>query len=205
MSRPVRYEERAGLGSIVLDDPPGNPLALAAFDALADAVERALSRPLDGLIVHGAGRHFSSGAVVAELRRLFDDGDEAARERIARNTDVFARLEQAPFPVVAAIGGSCLGAGLELALACHFRVATERSVLGLPESTFDLMPGCGGTVRLPELVGPARAAEMILTGAPVLGRDAHRLGLVDLIARNRDLVSAAAAAARRLAGARAVR
>ena len=95
--------------------------------------------------------------------------------------------------VVAAIGGCCLGAGLELALACHYRVCATNATLGFPESSFGLMPGCGGTIRLPALVGRAAAMRMILDAQSVRAEEARAMGLVDVVVHKRELTRSAAA------------
>ncbi len=105
-----------------------------------------------------------------------------------------------PFPVVAAVGGCCLGSGLELALACDYRLATPTSVFSSPEVEFELMPGAGGTVRLPRLVGPSKAMELMLTGRTVSGQEAHEIGLVDALAHRRELMSCAQKLIGRLMG-----
>src|SRR5690606_32919103 len=110
-----------------------------------------------------------------------------------------ALLETMPKPVVAAIHGTALGGGLELALSCHFRVADPRALLGLPEVKLGLLPGSGGTVRLPRLIGPQKALAMIVSGNPVGAKEALSAGLVDRVADG-DLVADAVAFARAKAG-----
>ncbi len=92
---------------------------------------------------------------------------------------------------MAAVGGCCLGSGLELALACRWRIAAANAVFALPETSFDLMPGCGGTVRLPSLVGRGRAVDLVLSGRFVDAGEAREIGLVDAIVDRRDLLAAA--------------
>ena len=169
----LRLSVAGPVAYLTLDAPPRNAIDRAFFRQLATLSRDELPHlPVRGLVVHGEGRHFSSGADIADL----------------------AALEALPYPVVAAVRGCCLGVGMELALACHYRVAAERAVFALPEATFGLLPGCGGTVRLTELTGPATAMELILTGRTILADEARELGLVDRVVPRRELLSAAEAA-----------
>lgn len=158
-----------------------------ALNALSFAILREIDAALDevaawkvrALIVTGAGeKAFCAGADIKELRdRPMIDCKRGAEFGQA----VFAKLERLPFPSVAAINGFAFGGGLELALACTFRVATPNAKLGLPEIKLGLMPGYGGTQRLPRLIGEARAVEMILLGRTVGAEEAGRIGLVHRI------------------------
>jgi enoyl-CoA hydratase len=116
---------------------------------------------------------------------------QAGMRSLLDNSDSFSALPALPFPVVAAIQGCCLGSGLELALACHFRVAAKNAVLGLPEAGFGLMPGCGGTVRLTRLAGYQKAMRYILTGESLLAEDALKEGIVDAVVDKEELEGAA--------------
>jgi enoyl-CoA hydratase/carnithine racemase len=196
----VVLSERERMAYLTLNAPPRNEMNSAFFRALAGICRERLPQVrARGLVVHSAGRHFSSGADLDELRRLVAEGGSTGYMR--DNTDAFLAIERLEFPVVAAITGCCLGAGLELALACRYRVAATNAVLGLPESTFGLIPGCGGTVRLPLLVGRAAAARMILTGRSVTADEALAAGLVDAVVDRREVVTAAEKLVRKLAGA----
>jgi enoyl-CoA hydratase/carnithine racemase len=164
------------------------------FDALQGLRESTLvSLDVKGLVIHGCGRHFSSGADLDELRALV--AGPGGGEALCRNAQALLALESLPYPTVAAVDGCCLGSGLELALWCRYRVATARAVFGAVEAGFGLIPGCGGTVRLMELVGRAKAVELVLGGA-VFGADtAKTLGLVDLIVPRESLTESAVALA----------
>ncbi len=195
------------IATLVLDAPPGNPTDRAFFSALT-ALTRDTLPALDvvGLVIHGRGRHFSSGADVEELRARVTSGPaDAVHRELGAHAAALSALEALPYPVVAAIDGCCLGSGLELALACRARIATRRALLGLPEVTFDLMPGCGGTVRLPACVGVGPALDLALTGRFVDADEAHRMGLVDALVSAGDLLPAARRMARFLSGGREVR
>ncbi|MGV3510249.1 MAG: enoyl-CoA hydratase/isomerase family protein, partial [Sphingobacteriaceae bacterium] len=131
-----------------------------------------------GIILTGAGtKAFAAGADIQELSEL----DKIAGLNLAKEAHykVFNFIDQGNKPVIAAINGFALGGGLELALACHMRIASEHAKVGLPEVTLGLIPGYGGTQRLPRLIGKAKAFEMILTGDMIEAEQAFKLGLVN--------------------------
>ncbi len=183
------YRIQGEIAYLTLNCPPANATSLAFFSGLRDLLPRLRNeKKARGLIVTGHGRHFSAGADIDELR-VAVEGDGAYPEFPRGNVEILNRFENLPYPTVAAIGGCCLGSGLELALVCTYRVATPRAVLGLPETGFGLMPGCGGTIRLPKLIGKAAAIRMVLGGQSVLGEEAREMGLVDAIVEKDTLLS----------------
>lgn len=197
------YERDGDIGYLRLNAPPRNEMGRAFFEELSRLCHDELpGAPITGLVVYGAGRHFSSGANVAELRDMVAAEPSARAPFLITNVDAFAALEALPYPVVAALNGCCLGAGLELVLTCGYRIAARRASFGLPESTFGLIPGCGGTVRLPALIGRGPAVRMILSGQSVLADEALALGLVDLVVDKRELMATAVSLVRRLGGQR---
>lgn len=176
-----------------------------ALNALSAAVLRELEQVFDqvagsdarALIVTGAGaKAFCAGADIKELtgRSLSEQRRDAAFGQA-----VLARLDDLPMPSVAAINGYAFGGGMELALACTFRIAAPNAKMGLPEIKLGLIPGYGGTQRLPRVVGEARALEMILSGRTLDAEDALRIGLVHHIAEG-DVLQAAIAYARQFSG-----
>ena len=144
---------------------------------------------LGALVVTGAGdKSFVSGADIAELDALNARG----LEDLARlGQRVFALLARSPKPVIAAVNGYAFGGGCELALACHVRLAADSAVLGLPEVKLGIIPGYGGTQRLPRLVGAGRALELILSGRPVKADEAERIGLVNRVVPREQLLDEA--------------
>ena len=168
-------------GLVTVDRPQAlNALNHAAVEGLAEAFGR-LGRDSGtaAIVLTGAGdRAFVAGADIAELRSL---SAEAAFTVSRRGQEVMSRIEGTGKPVVAAIGGYALGGGLELALACHLRVAGPHARLGLPEVRLGVIPGYGGTQRLPRLIGRGRALRMILTGDPMGAEEALASGLVDAV------------------------
>jgi enoyl-CoA hydratase len=148
------------------------------------------SRDVGGIILTGAGQKaFAAGADIAEFNGInSDEGREIARNGQAT---VFDRIENGNKPVIAAINGFALGGGLELAMACHIRIAAESAKLGLPEVSLGLIPGYGGTQRLPLLVGKGRALELILTGNMIAANEAYQFGLVNHVVSQDQLLDKA--------------
>lgn len=179
MSGLVRLDLGGPVAQLTLDNPPLNLVTVGLLAELAEALgrlEAADPGEVRALIVTGAGeRAFSAGSHVAEFEaQRGPDG----RARLAMEQATVTRLARLPMPVVAAIEGNALGGGLEIALACDIRVASGRARLGLPEVRLAVIPGAGGTQRLPRVVGPARARELILTGRVLDAAEAERIGLV---------------------------
>lgn len=178
---------------VTIDNPPVNALSLRMREPLYAALEElGKDDGVKAIVIACAGRTFVSGADITEF-----GSPKALASPSLR--DLCAQLEDLPKPVVAAIHGTALGGGLELALACHYRIAVPSAKLGLPEVKLGLLPGAGGTVRLPRVVGPEKAVSMIVTGTPVSAGEAKEAGLVDAIAEN-DLVADAVAFAKGAAG-----
>jgi len=193
----VRIDLVDGIARLVLDAPPSNELDVDRLAELARIVREELPR-LDarGLVVCGSGRHFSSGANVPQLEAVFRSDPAGAARLVEDHSAALSGIEHLPVPTVAAIAGACLGAALELALACRFRVAARRATLALPEASFGLMPGLGGIARLTSLCGRARAIDLVLTGRPVGADEALELGLVDAVVERGALLEAAEALVR---------
>lgn len=173
----LQVEDRIAL--ITINHPPANALNRATLEELEQTVEQvAGDEQVKVVIISGEGKFFIAGADIKEFMQVGrDQGDELAR----LGQRVFNKIENLSKPVIAAINGACLGGGLELALACHIRIAADVAKLGLPELNLGLIPGYGGTQRLPRLIGSERATEMILTSRMVDGNEAYRLGLVSKV------------------------
>ena len=187
----LKLETADGIATLTVNRPDKlNALNAATVRELADAF-RALRADgaVRGILIIGAGeKAFVAGADIAELSRMGPlDGVQVSRE----GQDAFRLLERMPKPVVAAVNGFALGGGLELALACHVRVASSKARFGLPEVKLGIIPGYGGTVRLPRLVGRGRALELILTGEMIDAAEAHRIGLVNRVETPDALLGAA--------------
>ncbi len=175
MNPATRYETRAAVAVIRLDNPPVNGLGSALRSAIVADLDRALADPaITAIVLIGSDRAFSGGADVREFGTPL-----AGRAPILGS--VIEALESAGKPVVAAIGGLALGGGLELAMGCHYRVASPTAQLGLPEVKLGLLPGAGGTQRLPRLIGLEPALNMIVSGEPVAASRFAGTGLVDAL------------------------
>lgn len=173
-----------------------NSLDSATLSELSAHLEASEAAGQRAVIYRGAGEtHFVGGADGVEMFELSPDGARAFSERIQA---VFSRMEASPLFLLAAIRGLCFGGGLEFALACDVRIATEDARLGLPEVRLGILPGGGGTQRLPRAIGMARAAEMILAGRLVDASAAKAMGLVSDVVPVASLESAAAAWAERI-------
>ncbi|HRK57328.1 MAG TPA: 3-hydroxyacyl-CoA dehydrogenase NAD-binding domain-containing protein, partial [Burkholderiaceae bacterium] len=172
------YEKREDIAVLQIDHPPVNGLNAATRAAMADGLRKASSdHKISAIIITGTGTVFSGGADIREF------GTQAALAQ----PDLLAlldRVESCNKPVIAVINGVCMGGGLELALACHYRIATADAVMALPEVKIGLIPGAGGTQRLPRAVGAEKALHMIVSGEPIKAEEALDDGLVERIVIN---------------------
>jgi len=156
---------------------------------LGEAIDQVVSDAnVGGIILTGAGRAFVAGADISELE---SHGPVSAKRLAQTGQDVFGRFESSPKPVIAAVNGFALGGGCELAMACHIRIASEAAKFGQPEVKLGLIPGYGGTQRLPRLVGRGRALQLLLTGEMIDAQEAFRIGLVNRVVPAADLLTAA--------------
>src|SRR5512143_3761470 len=180
----IRYTVEEKVATLVIDHPPVNAFnkqtlleldaALAAL--LADANVKVI-------VITGAGQMaFAAGADIGEIGEIVKNKNEsAARTMIELGQKVFNEIEGSNKPVIAAINGFCLGGGLELAMSCHIRIAGDRSRFGQPEIGLGIMPAWGGTQRLPRIVGPSKATEIMLTGEQITAQQAMQLRLVNMV------------------------
>jgi len=181
-SKIVTFEVLGPVALIGIDNPPVNAISHSVRQGLVDAVARAEQNPaVKVLLIMSSGQMFSAGADITEFDR--PQGEPSFQH-------VQSKIESSPIPVVAAIHGLAVGGGLELAIACHYRLAHKNAKLGMPEITLGIIPGAGGTQRLPRLIGANAALDMILSGTPISGLDAKAKGLVDEVAEG-DLREAA--------------
>jgi enoyl-CoA hydratase len=188
---PIGLETRGRVALITLDRPERlNTLSPDMLDDLAARLgEVEADEGIGAAVLIGAGdKAFSAGADVSLVREA---SPIEAREFAGRGHATLDRVEALPKPVVAAVNGYALGGGCELALACDVRLASDRAQLGLPEVTLGIFPGWGGTQRLPRLIGPGRAKELIFTGRRVGAEEALALGLVDRVHPQDELLDAA--------------
>ncbi|HEX6532075.1 MAG TPA: enoyl-CoA hydratase-related protein [Nitrospira sp.] len=183
---------------ITLHNPPANSITGSVLKELEQVIsEVEQDEYVRAVIIRGSGRFFCAGADIHELTRLTTS--HAGTEFALQGQGLFNHIERCDKPVLAAINGICLGGGLELALACHIRIAATGVSLGLPEIKLDLIPGFGGTQRLSRVVGASKAAEMILTGESVTADEALEIGLVSRVVPSDELMMQADAIARMIA------
>lgn len=203
-SQPVRSEVQGDVAVITIDSPPVNSLSQAVVRGLIEAVESAnKNSAVRAMVIHGANNNFVAGADIGELQQavahLAHGGsakDGGLADNLSHSLEDFDANQK---PIVMAIDGFALGGGLELAMAGHYRVGTTHASVGLPELQLGLLPGAGGTQRLPRLVGLQKAAEMMLTSANIKAKEAHELGVLQELVEPEQLLPAAIDAARKLA------
>jgi 3-hydroxyacyl-CoA dehydrogenase len=192
----VRFENVDGIGVITIDNPPVNALSPGVPDGIVENIERSNADPsIKAMVLIGAGRSFIAGADIRQF------GTRRPPPVPGKRTHEV--LDASAKPLVAAIHGYALGGGLEIALASHYRIAVPSAKVGLPEVLIGILPGSGGTQRLPRLIGPKAAMEMIVSGRHVPAEEANKLGIIDeLVPEGGDLREAAIAMARRVADTR---
>ncbi len=177
----LKPADSGGIRTITINRPEKlnalNVATIAELDAAISEVEA--DDGVAAVVITGAGdKAFVAGADISELATL---GPVEAKEFAIRGQEVFRRLERLGKPVVAAVNGYALGGGCELSMACHIRVASSKALFGQPEVKLGLIPGYGGTQRLPRLVGRGRALEILLTGRNVTAEEAQKIGLANVV------------------------
>ncbi len=194
----LSVEERVAV--LTVDHPPANAFNTQVVAELEDAFNEVTANDeVKVIIITGAGQLFVAGADINEIYELKDKPEEAMAF-IRRTQKLFLAIERSEKPVIAAMNGRfALGGGLELAMACHIRLAEDGLRLGQPEINLGLIPGWGGTQRLPRLVGKGRALEMILTGDAITAQEAYRIGLVNKVVPAGTVIKEAQGLARKLA------
>ena len=194
----ILIEQDGGVVTITIDHPPLNVLSAQVGEELGEALDRIDDDPDASVVVlTGRGdRAFAAGADIKELQRLSGSDAEEMTHRWHR---LFRRIEGFRLPVIAAVNGVALGGGCELAMACDLRYASEKARFGQPEINLGLVPGWGGTQRLPRLIGRGRALELMMTGDMFDAAEAHRLGLVNRVTAPEDLMDTVGELAGRMA------
>lgn len=194
MAEFLQIEVDQGVALLTLRRPPLNILSQAFVRELADAAERlAGDGGVGAVVLWGGGRHFSAGADVPEFAGVSVAGVHEYGKALDRAFGGLARLPQV---TIAAVNGYALGGGCELALTADFRFAGDRATFGLPEIALGLIPGAGGTQRLPRLIGPARAKDLIFSGRQVRAEEALALGLADVVVPADEVLERSLAVAR---------
>jgi enoyl-CoA hydratase len=199
MYRTLIYEKKDNIGLLTINRPDklnaiSNELT-AELRSLLDELEK--DNDLRVVIITGAGdKAFVAGA---DIKELVERDSRLGRQVSSERQEIFSRIENLPVPVIAAVNGYALGGGLEIALACNIRICSEKAQFGAPEVKLGIIPGDGGTQRLPRLVGLGRAMEMILTGDFIDAQEAYRIGLVNEVVPAEDLMDKAMELAKKIA------
>lgn len=182
------YQDEGALALLSLNRPPVNALSSETIAELEQAINQVQADPKKkALIINSLLEGvFIAGADIKEIEKIASGAQ--AKELVRKGKAFLEKIEDLEIPVIAAIHGFCLGGGLELALACHFRLAAENAVFGQPEINLGIIPGFGGTQRLARTIGRGRALEMILTGNNVMARAAEQWGLVNRVVPEDDLL-----------------
>ncbi len=189
MGELVQLEVHGGVGTILLNRPPMNALSFQVQEEIRQAAAEASQRDdVRAVVLYGGPKVFAAGADIKEMAQA------SYQDMVARSNALqasFTAVARIPKPTIAAITGYALGGGCELALCCDLRVAGEKAKLGQPEIQLGIIPGAGGTQRLPRLVGPARAKELIFSGRFVSADEALQIGLVDRVVPDDEVYSVA--------------
>jgi enoyl-CoA hydratase len=195
VSDPVRVDREGAVAVLTIDHPPANAISRAVISGLRDAVAE-IGRPESGVrvaVLTGQGeKFFAAGADVTEFQTL-------GLDNIAAGQALTLEMERCPVPLIAAVNGIAFGGGCELALACDVRIASTTARLGQPEINLGIIPGWGGTQRLPRLIGATRAMPLLLTGEPLDARTALEWGLVSAVHEPGELLDAARSLAGKIA------
>lgn len=180
MADHIKQSMEEGVATLVISHPPVNALSSKIFGEIREALEALQKNPeARAVVITGEGQTFAAGADINEILTI--TGPEQAKALLVKGREFMEFLENSPLPLVAAVNGVCVGGGLELILACHLRLASDKARFGLPEIGLGIIPGLGGTQRLARLVGLTRATELVLTGDLVSAPVANQMGLVNAV------------------------
>ncbi|HLG28995.1 MAG TPA: enoyl-CoA hydratase [Candidatus Brocadiales bacterium] len=189
----ITYVTENKITTVTIANPPANALSAQVMAELNKALdELAVNGEARVIIITGSGKFFSAGADIKEISALASSPQTDKLAKFSANgQQLLNKIQYYEKPVIAAINGFCLGGGLELAMACHIRIASEQAKLGQPEINLAIIPGFGGTQRLPRIVGRAKAIQMILTGDMITANEALSIGLVDCVSPETELTKVA--------------
>jgi 3-hydroxyacyl-CoA dehydrogenase/enoyl-CoA hydratase/carnithine racemase len=192
----VKVEVKDGVAILALNNPPVNQLSEHFVREMADALTQAAAeKAIKAVILTGTGKNFIAGADITEVQKVKDR--DYLVPRVMENNRFLNSIEEGPKPVIAAINGNCLGGGLEIAMACHYRIAAQGVQIGQPEVQIGLIPGAGGTQRLPRLIGFPDALQIITTGNPISAEEGLKKGALDEVVPGDQLLDQALKTARR--------
>ena len=194
----IDWKVEKQIGQLILNQPPTNHMDNQFFNELGDLARNVIpNTSLNALLIHGKGRHFSSGAdlndLLANILKHFpesvDNIQDPVPDILINNLETFRIFNKLELPVISVITGVCLGAAFELALSCHIRICAGNALLGLPESSFNLLPGLGGIQNLLMLTNPKKIFEIVLGGNNFSAQEALKLQLVDKVLDRHDVLN----------------
>ncbi|MBI4872118.1 MAG: enoyl-CoA hydratase/isomerase family protein [Candidatus Riflebacteria bacterium] len=195
----INYSLSDGVAVVAINNPPVNALGAAVFRDLEGIFNQLAADPsVKAVVLTGSGSiAFVAGADIKEIAEI---GTPEDGERITvQGKALLDRIENFRVPVIAAINGVCLGGGVELAMACHVRISSDKAKFGQPEINLGIIPALGGTQRLPRIVGPSKATELILTGDLITAQEAKAIGLVNKVVPEAELLKQAKGLAKKIA------
>jgi enoyl-CoA hydratase/carnithine racemase len=206
MLKTISWKIEDDIGHLVLNQPPANTMTRHFFDELNLLTREIIPEAeIKSLVIYGNGRHFSSGADHYDLsnrirENLPEDYPASLPSFLKETMQSFRYIDTLQIPTFAAIRGTCFGSALELALSCKFRICAEGTVLGFPESSFGLMPGCGGSVKLPGITGRSKAIELIVSGRNFSAAEAYQWGIVHKVVHRKILMEETLKMVKKLTG-----
>ncbi|HNW89072.1 MAG TPA: enoyl-CoA hydratase/isomerase family protein [Bacteroidales bacterium] len=199
MYQTIHWRIEDNIGFIELNSPPANSMNKLFFCEIHELTDKIMNDDhVKAIIISGAGRHFSSGADINDLLSFDSMEPRQARNFYMANSHTFQRVHTAKIPVIAAIKGVCIGSAMELAMACHFRIAAKNIMMGFPEAGFNLMTGCGGSVYLSEYTEKKTMMELMLKGNNLNVSEAEQLGLIDMVVKKDEVIVKAVNFARQI-------
>ena len=184
LNKHTAYQRQNDVGVFTINNPPQNYLIEPEFINIDFLKETVSDLSLKALVIKGEGRHFSAGADKSMLS--FMSSSKQLKAKIEKGKALLNQIEKLDIPVIAMIKGACFGGGLEIALACHIRICSDKSIFAFPETGLGLIPGLGGTQRISRLISKARAIEMILEASMINAIQAKEFLLVDHVVKNNE-------------------
>jgi len=197
MPEVVTYEVNEEIALVTMNNPPVNALTRALMDGLEQTIDELNSLKLRVVVLTGTGKFFQAGADINTFLKIKTEED--AWNLVSEAQGLINRIAGIACPVIAAINGAALGGGTEISLACDIRIASTEAIFGLPEVTYGVVPGGGGTQRMPRLIGPGRAKMLIYSGMRIPADEAFNIGLVDKVVQPDQLIPEAMKLARKIA------
>jgi len=203
------WEIHDNIGHIILNEPPTNKMTRDFFIKFNNLIKNVIPKlDIKAIIIYGSGRHFSSGADLSMLfNSILNDVKFDKQGKIIKypqflidNNKSFINLNSMKIPIIAAVSGVCLGSALELALFAHVRICTKNSLFGFPETSFNIMPGLGGTQKVLTFLKYSQALELILKGSNFDANQAQEWNIIDKIVEKKELLNCAEVLAKKLAG-----